>query len=416
MNNVSAGAAAPPVLDASRFPSREVQACPYSFYKEIREKAPVHRLSGSDVYLVSRYDDVRSVLSDRERFSSQRPWLKNISAEAQAILDTGWPSTTMIAGEDPPMHTYHKKLAMPGVTRKRLVSLKQTICGLANELIDDFVEAGRADFVTQYAEPLPLRVVADILNVPKEDGTVFRKWTSDTMALLAGGLSSEREVECARSTVEFQTYLSEKIRRRRARPDDTMISDLIRAQNDDNQTVSDGDIINICLLILRAGVETTVHLLGSLMNELLRKPEQMAELRRNPGSISKAVEEGLRFQSPLQHTTRLTTAEVQVGGMSIPANAQVLVILGSANRDEDVFIDADELSICRERNRSHLGFGYGIHSCLGAQIARDEATVTLESMLSRFKDVRLSASSSPLVYHMAPPILRGLKHLHIEFD
>jgi cytochrome P450 len=409
-------AAIPPLVNDARYPSDEISACPYPFYKQIRESAPVHRLPDSDVYLVSRYDDVLNILSDRQRFSSQRPWLKNVSHEAQAILDSGWPSTTMIAGEDPPLHTQHKKLAMPGVSRKRLVSLKETIQKLANELIDGFADAGRADFVTQYAELLPRRVIGNILQVPRQEDDIFRRWTNDTMSMLAGGLSYEREIECARSTLEFQRYVFERVQERRVQLDNTLISDLIRAQDDEGQGITDGEIINICLVILRAGVETTVQLLGSLMNELLRKPEQMAELRRDPALIPNAVEEALRFQSPLQYTTRLTKAEVEIGGMTVPANAQLLLILGAANRDEKIFAEADKFDMTRQWGKTHLGFGYGIHSCLGAQIARDEAAVTMDLMLSRFKSIRLADPDAPLSYHTAPPNVYGIKHLPITFE
>jgi len=401
--------------DLSYFGGEEVLQCPYPFYRSLLTEAPVARLPNESTYLISRYNDVIAVLDDRDSFSSQRPWEHNLCAAAQDILNQGWPSPTLLVGEDPPTHTFHRRLAMPAFSRKRLADLSTRMRMIANELVDSFSSDGRADFVTQYAEPLPLRVLGEIMQIPPEEGVVFRKWAHDMLDIIAGGLSPEREVECAVSTVKFQRFIKDHVDRRRAQPDESVISDLIQARDDEGNGLSESEIINLLCVFLRAGFETAVQLLGNMMLELLRNPDQLTKLRTDPTLASKVVEEVMRIESPVQRVVRYVTRDSKIGGVDVPKGAKLILLIGAASRDEATFPNSSTFDIVRKGQKTHVGFGFGSHFCIGAPIARDEARITLEVVLERLKNLRLDPNTDGYTYK-PNRILRGLKHLPILFD
>jgi cytochrome P450 len=397
------------------FDSSSFQQCPYPHYDMLRKDEPVARLPGTSTFVISRYQDVVEVLGNTLAVSSQRPWTADICSEANAILQRGWPSHALLVGEDPPHHTKHRKLSIPAFSRRRLMSLLPQIESIAHQLVDQFIELGSADFIKQYAEPLPLRVLAAMADIPESEAVVFRDWAHDMLAMIAGGLTKERQIECAQSTVAFQNYIKSKIDRRKARPSETVISDLIDARDEDGKFLSEGEVINLLCVFLRAGFETTVHLLGNILKQLLQHPNQLSAVLRDSSSDTQVVEETLRTEPPVQRVFRYCVEEAHVGGVKIPAGAKLLVLLGAANRDEEKFERADEFRVPRNDGRGHLAFGFGKHFCIGSQIAREEARMTLSILRARLPGIRLAKAFGGFHYK-ENSITRGLVHLPIEFE
>lgn len=388
---------------------------PYALYDRLLKEAPVAKLPDGETYLVTGYDDITRILQDRDTFSSRRPWSQDVASEVKAILRQGWPSETLLVGEDPLEHTVHKRMVLPAFSRRRLAHLVDRMQVIADELIDGFARDGKVDFVTRFAEPMPLLVVAEIMLIPREETKLFSVWAHDMLAMIAGGLSPRREIECAHSTVKIQQYIKEHVDKRRKNPDDSAISDLLAARDDQGNPLSEGEIINLMCVFLRAGFETTVQLLGNAVLALLLHPKQWEAVRADPSLIPTAIEEVMRAESPVQRLLRHVTRDTRIGDFYVPKGARLFLMVGAANRDPSIFGCPASFDITRKPKKNHLGFGQGFHFCMGAPIARDEARITLQTLIRRLDNLRLAPGANDFRYK-DNLIARGLRHLHLEFD
>ena len=269
--------------------------------------------------------------------------------------------------------------------------------------------------MAQFAVGLPLTVIADSLGVAREDMDRFKKWSDDSVAPLGGMISYERQVECARSFVEFQHYFAARIEERRTAPHDDLITDLVNARLDGAEPLNVAEMLNILQQLLVAGNETTTNLIASAMMILLRDPEQMAALIADKTLIANFVEEALRMESPVSALFRLAKIDTEIGGVGIPAGSRIIVLYGSGNRDDAHFPDAAKMDVRRDNARSHLAFGQGVHFCIGAALARLEGRVAFETLLGRLKSIRLIPGRDDFS-HTPSFILRGLKELWLEFE
>ena len=390
---------------------------PYPFYRAMREQAPVYQVPGAGFFIVSRYDDILYVLANPQIFSSHQPpgVQTTMSAEAKEILARGWPPVDTLLTNDPPAHTRFRALVNKAFSARRVATMEPGVRTIANELLDRFIGDGRVELVSQFAVGLPLSVIADALGVPRTDMDKFKRWSDDSVAPLGGMITHERQLECARSRVEFQHYFAARLEERRVAPRDDILTDLVNARLEGVEPLSMPEMLNILEQLLVAGNETTTNLIASAMMLLLQDSSRMAALRADPSLIANFVEEALRTESPVQGLFRVATGDAEVGSVKIPAGSRIVVMYASGNRDDAQFADAERLDISRDNARTHLAFGQGVHFCIGAALARLEARVALETILSKTRNLRFAASRNDFT-HTPSFILRGLKRLNVEFD
>jgi cytochrome P450 len=374
-------------------------ADPYPLYGRLREQAPVHYAEAFDVWIVSRYEDVRRVLMDPMRFSSafqiRTPHVP--APGVPEILAEGHPEVPALLNEDPPNHRRTRDLVMQAFSPRRVTALAPRVAGLAEELVDGFADRHQADLIAELAMPLPVRVICELIGLPVEDAPRVRAWTEQLALLTSFGAGPEEQRDAARASVEFERYLAAEIAARRDTGRDDLLTALITARVEGVAPLTDLELISLLMSLAFAGHETTAHLIGNALVPLLRQPELWKAIEDDPGLLAAAVEEALRFDAPVQGMFRRAVFEVQLGGVTIPAGASVFVLFGSANRDGAVFDDPDEFDPGRPPQQPHLAFGRGIHFCVGAALARMEAQTAIGILRSRLPGLQL-APDAPITY------------------
>jgi len=398
-------------VKAPNIASPEFKADPYPFYSLLRAESPVFRVelpTRQPAWLVTRYDDVAALLKD-ERFvkdkastlsadeAGKQPWVPALFKPlARNMLDV-----------DPPDHTRLRQLVHKAFTPRPVERLRERIESLTEELITAAGRRGRMDLIADYALPIPATIIAEMLGVPASDRHRFHRWSRVIVASDPSGWSMVRAIP---SAIAFLRYIRRLVQARRSSPRDDLVTALVQAEEEGTRLDED-ELVSMIFLLLIAGHETTVNLIGNGMLALLRHPDQMQRLREEPGMIKTAVEELLRFEGPLATATeRYAREDVEVAGTIIPRGELVYALLASANRDERQFPDPDRLDLTREPNR-HLAFGLGIHYCLGAPLARLEGQIAIGALVGRLPDLRLSRR--PLRWRRGL-VLRGLAALSVE--
>lgn len=385
----------------------ELLADPYPVFRHLRSEDPIHEDPSGQGWIISRYDDVALVLSDR-RFSAERVLAKNGGSAPVNRVEAALARQLLFL--DPPDHTRLRALFTKAFTPNRIEGLRPQILGMTTELLDAAEAAGgHIDFIRDFAVPLPVTVIAQMLGVPVADRTRLRAWSVAFGRLISGRILSPSEsIEAQQGILAFIQYFSEVIEQRRKCPESDMLSDLIGAEETGDRLSSEELIVNL-ILLLAAGHGTTTHLLGNGLLALSKNPHQWQLLVRDPSLASSAVSELLRFDGPVQATVREALEDVPLGGKLIRQRQHVTVLLGSANRDEDHFPDPNALDLRRSGARA-LSFGHGIHTCLGAALARLEAQVAFSELARRFPDVSIEIATP----EWAPSIhFRGLQSLPI---
>jgi cytochrome P450 len=375
-------------------------ADPHPVYAQWRRTGPVRRVrlpSGVDAWLVTRYEDARQALTD-----------PRLSKTGRVGDQSGYAAVSQhMLGADPPDHTRLRRLVAAAFTIRRIEALRPRIEQIADELLDAMAGRHAADLIDAFAFPLPIRVICELLGVPADDRDRFRDWSN----VIVGGEAYRERVPAALTAMVG--YIFELIARRRGGDGDDLLSGLIRAR-DAGDRLSGTELSSMVFLLLLAGHETTVNLIGNGTYLLLDRPERWAGLRADRELLPTAIEEFLRYDGPVETSTfRLTTADVRIGEQLIPAGERVLVVLLSANRDEDRFPDADLFKLDRRQN-PHLAFGHGIHYCLGAPLARLEAQVAFTKLLDRLPDLRLAVPATELRWRPGV-LLRGLQELPVSW-
>jgi pimeloyl-[acyl-carrier protein] synthase len=380
-----------------------VRRDPYPTYRALRRSDPVHRSPLLDTWVLTRYQDVALLLRD-DRLSAERDRWRGFQPADHSLR----PVSMLVV--DPPYHTRLRALVSRAFTPRVVQRLRPRIEAIVDEALDRAAERGGLDLIEDLAYPLPVTVIAEMLGVPAEDWPRFRGWSRALVASLdplAG--RDERSLAAMLSAREaLGGYLSGVVAARREEPADDLISALLAVQ-ESGEGLSHGELVVMSNLLLVAGHETTVNLLGNGVLALLRHPQQMALLRERPELIRSAVEELLRWDSPVQLTARVALEAFQLGEHRIERGEMLIALLGAANRDPEQFEDADRLDLTRDPN-PHLSFGRGIHFCLGAPLARLEAQVAIGALVARFPRLRLGGRPrrSPTV------TLRGLSHLPLS--
>jgi len=389
---------------------------PYALYAQLRRKAPVCYSSVLDAWVVSRYDDVVAVLKAPESFSSAG--VLKVKAEpppeVSAVLSKGIPYVRTLIDNDPPDHTRFRNLVNKVFIPQQVHAMQSHVLATADALIDDFAHAGGADLMEHFAFPLPMYVIAGILGLPRADVRDLKRWCDDWMALQSGTAPVEHLVECARNYLRMQQYFLEKVDERTRAPKEDLLSMLIQARVEGEAPLHPNELVRLLMSLLVAGHETTTHSIGNTLVQLFRNPPQLQLLREDLSLAAQAFEEGLRIDPPVQSLFRKATANVWLGGVQIPCGARVMVLYGSANRDEMHFADPDRFDVQRPAAAKTLSFSRGVHFCLGASLARLEGRIALERLVRRLKNLRLDCSHRlERVQHF---FLRGYKRLPATWD
>ena len=395
--------------------SRDALEDPYPFYALLRREAPVFHLADKDAYLVTRHPDVLRVLKDPKTFSNRGgPGLRpKPSPEMKAVMAQGYRVPNTLVSNDPPSHTRYRKLVGSVFNPRRVQEWEILITGIADGLIDDFAGDGRVDLLAHYTARLPLLLMVSLLGVETENITTFKKWSDDAMEHLSGVLSPEREVQCMESRVEFQHYFASRIEARRENPVDDLLSHLANASVDDEERMTLEEVLAIVHLLMVAGQETTGHMIASGTRLLLEHPDDFESVKSDFSLIPNMIDETMRYATPIMTQRRLSLAESEVAGVTIPADKIVYTSVASANRDADVFADPDRYDIRRDNAGKHLGFGHGIHFCLGSILAKLEGRVAFERLFTRLPDLRFAPGYQPR--HIPSMNARGLRSLDLDF-
>ncbi|MDG4861619.1 cytochrome P450 [Streptomyces sp. T-3] len=389
---------------------------PYPVYAALRAKAPVHRVrtpDGVEVYLVVGHDACRAAFTD-PRLS--RDW-RNSGADIETTVGVqkDEPALAHMLMSDPPDHTRLRRLVAREFTPRRIEALAPRIQELTDELLDAMTAkaAGapegerRADLIDALAFPLPMTVICELLGVPELDRESFRVWSNEIVARTS--VTAEEN-----AYAQISAYLTGLIDAKRAAPGDDMLSALIHAVDEGGDRLSPAELIGMCVLLLIAGHETTVNLIGNGMRALFAHPDQLALLRSDLSLIDNAVEEMLRYDGPVETSTeRLAIEDVELGGVLIPKGYAVLIAIADADRDPARFEDADGFDIRRDA-RGHIAFGHGLHYCLGAPLARLEGRIALRSLLERCPDLAADADEATLEW-MPGMLIRGVRRLPVRW-
>lgn len=366
---------------------------PFPWYAQMRATAPILALNGT--WHAFGYDDVQRVLSDFEVFSSERS-------------STDSPLGASIISLDPPRHRQLRAIVTQAFTPRTVAQLEPRIRDITGALLERVAEQGRMDVITDLAVPLPVTVIAELLGIPLADQDRFKLWSD---ALVQGARAAATTALGTDWYQDMVAYFQRIIAQRRAAPQDDLISALLAAQVD-GEYLSPRELIGFCILLLIAGNETTTNLIGNALWTFDEHPEVMDKLHAEPALLPGAIEEVLRYRSPVQSMFRVTKQEVTLSGQTIPANAWVIPWIGSANRDPQHFPNPDAFDITRMPNR-HLACGYGIHFCLGAPLARLEARVALEALLARFTHIQRDRSVE--LEPLGGTVVFGVHHLPMTF-
>jgi cytochrome P450 len=364
---------------------------PFPFYEWARHEAPVFFSRELNHFVVARYADIKAVFDDWKTFSSENAQmpLRPICDEARQIMrDGGFTAYSGLSARVPPDHTRIRKLVQGCFGIRRFRAIEPQIRDIVSKAIDAVIGRGEADFFRQFAYDIPALVLFTLVGIPDADVPMIKGWSISRALLTWGILSDQEQLPHARNMVDYWRYCQALVRQRRANTTDDLPGDLVRLQAEGAE-ISDDEIAGVLYSVLFAGHETTTTLMGNGLRELLLHRDSWEMLIADPSLIPNAVDEMLRYAPSIVAWRRKALKDTKIGGESIPQGSNLLLLLGSANRDETVFTNPAHFDITRSDARKHLAFGYGIHTCVGQQLAKIEFTIALEELTRRIPGLRL---------------------------
>ncbi len=410
----------------------EIQQCPFPHYAALREGPPVHVLPGEwvgrgdeRVYAVSRFDLVTQVLTDWHTFSSkfgssQAIPPEDVMLKVREIMSKGWPRPATMLTADPPVHTRFRRLVSKAFTPKRVQDLAPDVLRICEGLVDAFdtAEGTTIDLIPTFCVPIPTSTVALALGVPEERFADFKRWADASVAPIGRQLDMDGWIGFAEGVVELQQYFAAEFEHRMDHPKDDLLTALLEARLDPADDIEGGplemaELLSIVQQLQVAGSETTASLIADAIVLLDDHPDEWERIAADPDRAGRVVEECLRLASPNQGLFRVVTRDTELGGVPIPQGSTLWVLYGSANRDEAMFgADAADFDADRDKVQQHVAFGKGVHYCVGAPLARLEATIALQVLARRFSKIR---PVDPSALRYGPSwILRGLTSLPVE--
>ncbi|RPJ18708.1 MAG: cytochrome P450 [Chloroflexi bacterium] len=402
------------LLGLSNLKRPEVRANPYPFYAQLRSQDPVHWDEELGFWVLTRYADIALVYQD-PRFSRAqglRSGYERLPESEQTIAEPVYRcfSKTMFYS-DPPYHTRLRGLVNSAFTPTAVERMRPYVQQTVDTLLDAVQASGKMDAIHDFANPLPILVIAQMLGLPAQERGQFKRWSDDLFAIL-GGVPHAPELmeDAARSLTALTEYITELSAARRKHPHPDLLTALVEATENGERLTQDELVANM-IILLSAGHETTINLIGNGLLALLQNPDQLQKLRAQPDLIDSAVEEMMRYDNPVQISYRSAAEDVEIGGKCIRKGQLVNSILGAGNRDPERFSGPDRFDVTRDEGR-HLGLGLGIHFCLGAPLVRLEAQTAFAAILRRFPELSLATENLEWQEH---PIFRGVKSLPVEF-
>jgi cytochrome P450 len=396
----------------------EIIENPWEFFDLLRREAPVYAMPNQAYYLISRYDDIMKIVMDTETFSSNLvavvmgdkqddPEVMNISGGNNAR------ATDVLAIADPPNHTRQRRVSNRAFTMRRVQAMEPAIEELCNQLIDRF-KGKQVDWVSDFSVPLPMIIIMQLLGFPLEDMDQCKEWSDASVALLSGINSEDQLAAHTQKINQMMLYLADKYDENLANPGDNLLGDLIREASIDDDDFGRDEIVSMLVQLLSAGNETTTSLIGSAMKLLLQEPDLQHQLRNEPLLIENFIEEALRLESPFHGHFRVVKKETEIAGTPLHPGDRLMLLWSSANRDQLHFDSPESTNLERPKPRSHLSFGYGIHHCIGANLARTEARIAFKVILERTSNLSLSPDND--FRHIPSLFVRSLARLNIEVD
>jgi cytochrome P450 len=393
---------------------------PWEYNRRLRQEAPVYRDPHTGVFLVSSYDAVMEAAQRWDVFSNR--FGRELGGAARApepvleVARQGFPPVDTMLTADPPEQRRFRKLVNKAFVPRRVNDLEPHIEALADELVDHFAGKGRVELHGQYSQLLPLTLISEQLGVPRADLPLFRRWSDGFVAQLGQMADLDGQVAAAKMIVEFQHYFAARLDERWKEPRKDIISDIVHSQVEGERPLDVPESLSILQQLLVAGNETTANAISEGMLLLVREPEQLALVLEDPVVHGpNLVEELLRLSTPTQNMWRIATRNTRLAGVEIPGRSLVMLRYASANRDETHFPDPDRLDVLRENAGEHLAFGFGIHYCLGAMLARKEMLIAFRTLLGRLSGWHLDESAPPPSYR-PNVLLRSLEALHLGFS
>ena len=393
--------------------SEEQLEDPYSFYAEARREDPVFYSPAFHMWVVTRYSDARAVLGNPTIFSSRKTIdpIVDIDPSAYGVLATGPAPVPVLVNSDPPDHGRFRRVLNRSFSPPRMRLLEPEIREITHAHIDAIEALGRTDVMHALAFPIPVRVIARLLDVGDEHADQLGRWGRSLIALISSALSTEQQVAAATDVVNLQRFMAELVQRKRTEPGDDIASQMLAAGDD---TFTEEELVFQMTGLLVAGHETTTYMIGHAIHLLLREPEHWQAVVGDQSLIPDAIEETLRADTSVPAFIRTATEDTELSGRKIAQGENVLVVFASANHDEEHFPDPGTFDLHRNAKVGHMGFGHGIHSCVGAGLARLEGRVVLETLASRLPNLRL-VPDQPL-RHFPQLIFRGFERLDVEWD
>ncbi len=406
----------------------ETLECPYPFYTALHAEAPVYTAPELGVTIVSGYDLLQEVVHDPETYSSAVPTGggnlprgrdrvdDDELIELRRTFDRANAPTLLSA--DPPYHRRYRSLVDKALAPRRVMGMEGYVREIVTNLIDSFIDEGKVNFTKQFADELPMAVIADQIGVPRSDLKEFKRRADFAIGGLERRIPPDEERAILKAGIALQDFFLERAKERRRNPQDDILTTLATAEleaDDGSRPLNDAEILSILQQLQVAGKETTAHLIGSAMLLLIENPDQLAAVQTDPSLIGNMTEEALRVESPVRALFRTTTRPVRLGDVELEVGTRLMLLYSAANRDECAFATAAQFDVSRENAPRHVAFSAGPHYCIGAALARLEIRVAFEEVLGRMTNFRLDPAH-PAPSHVPSFILRGLNDLHIRFD
>ncbi len=374
----------------------EIAACPFAYYRELHEKAPIHRMPETGFYVASGYDDVREILSDPVTYSNNSQLSQRVGESAAALgriyeehlADLGWGHVQTLQRTDPPDHSRYRRLLNRALTPPLVRAMLPDVERITDELIDGFIDRGSCDFIAEFAFPLPGKVIAGLIGLDDSDITTFKTWADAMLAPSQGLLTDEDTARhYASLEAEAQHYMAGVLEERQARPTDDMLSAMVAPPDEGDAPFTMHELQNLMNQLITGGYTTTADAIGNAMLLLLEYPDQMERLRSDRSLLRNFADEALRHSSSVQGLFRRTTRDVTLSGVDIPADSIIHVRYGAANRDPAMFDDPDRFDITRDNASRHVAFSRGPHFCVGQPLAMQGMVIAFDRLLDRLDHV-----------------------------
>lgn len=406
------------LLDNHSLADTDIQECPWDYYAAMHSKG-FYFDKHLNMYICADYRLMRQIMRNTELFSNVNSQnISHMRTPPDEVLEIQRRServVNILVSADPPDHSRIRQMVDAPFRPRAIEQLRPQIQHIVHSVIDRFINQGEFDAVSELAIPIPITVIADILGLDRSYAADIKEWSDVSVEPLGMMISDQRWIECARIIEQFQHFMKAQLQLRQAQPQEDFLTHLVQVTDDQGQHLSVAEMLGITQQILVAGNETTTNGIAGALQLLIENPEQQDILRANPERMLTFVNEALRLESPVQGLFRIATADTQLAGLDVPQGSRIMLRYAAANRDPSKYDQPNQLDVCRKNAGTQVGFGAGIHHCLGANLAREEMLQTFTILLDRVTRLAFKPDANDFSHHPSL-ILRGLQALHVTFD